>query len=50
LTANSPTFVSQRAHGVMWELVAPIVPEPSTFALAGWALFGLASAARRRKS
>ena len=32
MTSNADSFVSQRAHGVMWELVTPI-PEPSTLAL-----------------
>jgi hypothetical protein len=26
IEANNPTFVSQRAHGVMWEFVAPLSP------------------------
>jgi PEP-CTERM motif len=38
--ANGPTFVSQRVHGVMWEFVGPVVPEPSTLLLAGLALVG----------
>ncbi len=44
-TANAATFVSQRAHGVMWEFVR--IPEPATFALAGMALVGMASTRRR---
>jgi hypothetical protein len=32
MTSNVDSFVSQRAHGVMWELVRPI-PEPSTLGL-----------------
>lgn len=48
ITANAPTFVSQRAHGVMWEYVGPIIPEPSSFVLAGLALVGMAVAVRRQ--
>jgi len=40
MTSNADSFVSQRAHGVMWELVRPI-PEPSSLALV---LFGVAAA------
>lgn len=47
LTANAATFVSQRAHGVMWELVAPI-PEPSLFGMMGVAAAGLVLRRRRR--
>ncbi len=43
--ANPPDFVSQRAHGVMWERV---IPEPSSFALAGLGLLGACLAGRRR--
>jgi hypothetical protein len=46
--ANPPDFVSQRAHGVMWEFVGPVIPEPSSFALAGLAVAGVAIAARRK--
>jgi PEP-CTERM motif len=38
--ATANTFVSQRAHAVMWEPVSN-VPEPSTVALLGLACFGL---------
>ncbi len=44
LTANAATFVSQRAHGVMWEAV---IPEPSTCLLTGLACIGLLAARRR---
>ena len=47
MTANSATFVSQRAHGVMWEFVA--IPEPATFVLAGEGLAGVSLTARRRR-
>jgi hypothetical protein len=41
--ANSPTFVSQRAHGVMWEMV----PEPTSLGI--FALAGLGLVGRRRR-
>ena len=41
VTSNVDSFVSQRAHGVMWEFVGPIVPEPSSLILAGLTLVGL---------
>ena len=41
VTSNADSFVSQRAHGVMWEFVGPLVPEPSSFVLAGLTLVGL---------
>jgi hypothetical protein len=44
ITANSPTFVSQRAHGVMWELA---VPEPASCGMAGLAALGLLAVRRR---
>jgi hypothetical protein len=48
LTANQATFVSQRAHGVMWEFVGPIIPEPSTLVLSLMtACLGLPSCRRR---
>jgi hypothetical protein len=49
MTASSPTFVSQRAHGVMWEYAGPIVPEPASLGLASFAAIGLALSGRRRK-
>jgi hypothetical protein len=48
-TANTASFVSQRAAGVMWELVeADVVPEPSTLVLAALSCMGLISGLRRR--
>ncbi len=48
-TSNNPAdFVSQRAHGVMWEYVGPIIPEPTTLSLAGLGLLGLVAAGRRK--
>jgi hypothetical protein len=46
--ANPPDFVSQRAHGVMWEYVGPIIPEPGTFVLGGLGLVGVCLASRWR--
>jgi hypothetical protein len=37
---NPPDFVSQRAHGVMWEYVGPAIPEPTSLALAVLAVAG----------
>lgn len=50
VTANQapPGFTSQRAHGVMWEYVGPIIPEPATCSLAGMGLAILVAASRRR--
>ena len=50
LTSNADSQVSQRAHGVMWELQTAdvIIPEPSSFALAAFALVGMVAAARRK--
>jgi hypothetical protein len=48
-TANTASFVSQRAAGVMWELVqADIVPEPSTLMLTVLSCVGLLAGSRRR--
>jgi hypothetical protein len=48
-TANAFSFVSQRAAGVMWELVeADPVPEPSTLLLAALSCVGLFASVRRR--
>jgi hypothetical protein len=48
-TANSVAFTSQRAAGVMWELVqADVVPEPSTLALTLLSCVGLLAGLRRR--
>jgi hypothetical protein len=44
--ATPPDFVSQRAHGVMWEF--HLVPEPSSAALASLALIGSLGLVRRR--
>jgi hypothetical protein len=49
-TANAATFVSQRAHGVMWEYVGPIIPEPGTLVLCGLGLMGVCLASRRRSA
>lgn len=46
MEANSNTFVSQRAHAVMWELAAPI-PEPAAVAMLGLGLGGLGLRRRR---
>jgi hypothetical protein len=40
VTSNVDSFVSQRAHGVMWEYVGPAIPEPASLALAALALVG----------
>jgi hypothetical protein len=42
--ANTPSFTSQRVHGVMWELQ---IPEPATLSLAGLGMIGLLAARRR---
>jgi hypothetical protein len=48
-TANTASFVSQRAAGVMWELVAADpVPEPSTMLLLSLAGLGLVNCRRCR--
>lgn len=47
VTSNVDSFVSQRAHGVMWELVTPI-PEPASIVLAACGLIALPFTARRR--
>lgn len=44
--AGANTFVSTRAHAVMWELVP--IPEPATFVLAGIGLVAVGVAVRRR--
>jgi hypothetical protein len=44
--ANPPDFVSQRAHGVMWEF--HLVPEPGTAALVGLAIVSAVGMLRRR--
>ncbi len=48
MTSSATTFVSQRAHAVMWEFIG--IPEPSTFVLAGMGLFGTVMATRRRST
>jgi hypothetical protein len=40
VTSNVDSFVSQRAHGVMWEYVGPAIPEPASVMLAALALAG----------
>lgn len=44
MTANAPTFVSQRGHGVMWERA---VPEPSSLLLAAIGCIALATRRKR---
>ena len=44
MASNADSFVSQRAHGVMWERI----PEPSTFVLAGLVCMGMLGARRHR--
>ena len=44
MEAHAATFVSQRVHGVMWELV----PEPTSFGLIAVGAIGMLAARRRR--
>jgi PEP-CTERM motif len=46
VTSNADSFVSQWAHGVLWERV---IPEPATGFLAMFAALGMVVAGRTRK-
>jgi hypothetical protein len=45
--ATSNTFVSQRAHAVMWEFVGPIIPEPAALTLGALGMLGIVAGRRR---
>jgi len=48
-TANSTAFVSQRAAGVMWEYVGPVVvPEPASIMMAAIGILGMGCFRRRQ--
>jgi hypothetical protein len=47
MQANTASFVSQRVHGVMWEYVGPVVPEPSSAILVAFGCIGLLYGRRR---
>ena len=48
VSSNVDSFVSQRAHGVMWEYVGPSIPEPASIVLSGAALVSLLGVRRAR--
>ncbi len=48
MKANSASFTSQRASGVMWELLSPaVIPEPATLLMLGLGMIGTLAIRRR---